>query len=141
MGAMAISTLGGAVLITNAHLSKAPFLEAMLPFLKGFTVFYWATGTWWIPMLGILGIWRYVYKRFPLTYDPLYWGVVFPQGMYTVSTFRMAEAMDLEFLYFIPRGFIFVALIVWLMVVAGLARRLVAALFGSGGLARFRASV
>lgn len=141
MGAMAISTLGGAVLITNAHLSKAPFLEAMLPFLKGFTVFYWATGTWWIPMLGILGIWRYVYKRFPLTYDPLYWGVVFPQGMYTVSTFRMAEAMDLEFLYFIPRGFIFVALIVWLMVVAGLARRLIAALFGSGGLARFRASV
>ena len=52
MGAMAISTLGGSVLILNAP--DAPFLESLLPFLKGFTVFYWATGTWWIPMLIIL---------------------------------------------------------------------------------------
>lgn len=39
MGAMAISTLTGAVLITNAP--HAPFLLSILPFLKGFTIFYW----------------------------------------------------------------------------------------------------
>ncbi|MEP5771089.1 tellurite resistance/C4-dicarboxylate transporter family protein, partial [Nisaea sp.] len=49
MGAMAISVLVGARLVENTE--AAPFLQSLLPFLKGFTVFYWATGTWWIPML------------------------------------------------------------------------------------------
>lgn len=48
MGAMAISTLAGSLLIMNS--ADAPYLESLLPFLKGFTIFYWATGTWWIPM-------------------------------------------------------------------------------------------
>ena len=49
MGAMAISTLAGALLVLNA--AEAPFLHSILPFLKGATVLYWATGTWWIPLL------------------------------------------------------------------------------------------
>src|SRR3546814_5827418 len=56
MGAMAISTLAGARLIANAP--DAPWLDGLLPFLKGFTVFYWATASWWIPMLLALGFWR-----------------------------------------------------------------------------------
>ncbi|MDP2743527.1 MAG: tellurite resistance/C4-dicarboxylate transporter family protein [Dehalococcoidia bacterium] len=125
MGAMAISTLGGAVLITNADASAAPFLQAILPFLKGFTIFYWATGTWWIPMLAILAIWRHVYKRFPLRYDPLYWGGVFPIGMYAAGTFWMAKAMNLEFLQAVPRYFLYAALFAWLATFVGLVRRLV----------------
>ncbi len=70
MGAMAISTLAGSLLIINS--GGAPFLHSIVPFVKGITVFYWATGTWWIPMLVIVGIWRHVYKRLPLQYDPLY---------------------------------------------------------------------
>lgn len=129
MGAMAISTLGGSVLILNADALKAPFLHAILPFLKGFTVFYWATGTWWIPMLFILAIWRHIYKRFPLKYDPLYWGAVFPLGMYTVSTFWMARAMDLQFLNVVPRYFIYIALAVWLVTFTGLIGSLTRGLF------------
>jgi tellurite resistance protein TehA-like permease len=64
MGAMAISTLAGSLLIVNA--AEAPFLLSLRPFLKGFTILYWATGTWWIPMLLVLGVWRHLYKRFPL---------------------------------------------------------------------------
>lgn len=123
MGAMAISTLTGSLLIINSP--DAPFLLSVLPFLKGFTVFFWATGTWWIPMLIVLGIWRHVYKKFPFKYDPLYWGAVFPQGMYTVCTFEMARAMELDFLYIIPRYFVYIALFVWLAVFAGLVRALV----------------
>ncbi|MBX2983382.1 MAG: tellurite resistance/C4-dicarboxylate transporter family protein [Flavobacteriales bacterium] len=120
MGAMAISTLAGSLLILNTP--HAPFLLSTLPFLKGFTIFYWVTGTWWIPMLFILAIWRHGYKRFPLTYDPLYWGAVFPLGMYTAATFEMAKAMDLEFLLPIPRFFIYPALAAWGLTFIGFLR-------------------
>lgn len=119
MGAMAISTLAGSLLIMNAP--DAPFLLSVLPFLKGFTVFYWATGTWWIPMLVILGLWRHVYRRFPLKYDPLYWGAVFPLGMYTASTHEMSQAMALDFLGFLPPVFMVVALSAWAAAFTGLA--------------------
>ena len=36
-------------------------------------------------MLLLLALWRRVYWRFPLRYDPLYWGAVFPLGMYAAS--------------------------------------------------------
>ncbi|MGE5635732.1 MAG: tellurite resistance/C4-dicarboxylate transporter family protein, partial [Nocardioidaceae bacterium] len=49
VGAMAISALAGSLLIDDAP--AAPFLDSLRPFLEGFTVFYWATGTWWIPMI------------------------------------------------------------------------------------------
>ena len=120
MGAMAISTLAGALLITNAP--DAPFLESLRPFLEGFTVLYWATGTWWIPMIAILAVWRYGFRRLPLTYDPLYWGGVFPLGMYAVGTLEMEDAMDLGFLDPIPQVFFAVALLAWLLTATGLAR-------------------
>ena len=136
MGAMAISTLGGSLLIINSP--DAPFLRSLLPFLKGFTVFYWATGTWWIPMLFVLGIWRYIYKRFPLRYDPLYWGAVFPLGMYSACTYRLAQAMELNFLFILPRTFFYIALLAWLATFAGLVYTLTANLMGSLTVKRLR---
>ena len=126
MGAMAISTLAGSLLIMNAP--EAPFLLSLLPFLKGFTVLYWATATWWIPMLVVLAVWRYVWKRFPLRYDPMYWGAVFPLGMYAACTFYMNRAMALDFLAFLPPAFLYIALAAWTAAFVGLvldlARRL-----------------
>lgn len=123
MGAMAISTMAGSLLIINTP--HAPFLLSTLAFLKGFSIFYWATGTWWIPMLVILAVWRHVYKRFPISYDPLYWGAVFPLGMYTVCTFEMAEAMSLDFLFPLPKYFIYLALIAWALAFIGLLHSLI----------------
>ena len=128
MGAMAISTLAGTLLISNASLS--PLLQKLHPFLLGFTMFFWATATWWIPMLLVLGFWRHVYKRFPLAYHPLYWGAVFPLGMYTVCTFRLATVANAPFLLFLPRGFVFIALVAWAATFFGLVRRLIGTMLG-----------
>ena len=127
MGSMAISTLAGAILISAAP--SSPLLRQLLPFLQGMTLFFWATATWWIPMLVILGIWRHVYKQFPLTYSPLYWGAVVPLGMYTVCTIRLSQALDLPFLLPIPHLMGYIALTAWTITFAAMLYSLAAAPF------------
>ncbi|HZT57761.1 MAG TPA: tellurite resistance/C4-dicarboxylate transporter family protein [Pyrinomonadaceae bacterium] len=122
MGAVAITTLAGARLIIAAP--SWGLLADLLPFLKGFTLFFWAAGTWWIPLLFVLGFWRHVQKRFPLRYDPQYWGMVFPLGMYTVCTFQLSKAIGFEPLMLVPRCFVYLALAAWLAAFAGLAQTL-----------------
>jgi tellurite resistance protein TehA-like permease len=118
MGAVAITTLAGARLIIAAP--GWAILNELVPFLKGFTLFFWAAATWWIPLLLALGFWRHVYKKFPLKYDPQYWGMVFPFGMYTVCTFQLAHAINFPRLLVIPRYFIYLALAGWLAASLGL---------------------
>jgi tellurite resistance protein TehA-like permease len=127
MGAAAISTLAGDTLILNA--SQWDFLTGLLPFLKGLNALFWAAATWWIPLLIVLGVWRHLYRHYPLHYDPQYWSLVFPLGMYTVCSFQQAKALNLVFLYTIPRYFIFVALAAWLIAFTGLIFTLVGSLF------------
>lgn len=113
MGAVAISTLAGSNLILNAQ--NWSFIQEILPFLKGFTLFFWAIGTWWIPLIFILGLWRHIYKQFPLKYHPQYWGMIFPLGMYTACTVKLSQALELHFLMVIPSVFILIALVAWLI--------------------------
>lgn len=117
-GAVAISTLAGGELILHAPLS--PFLQSVLPFLKGATLMAWGTSSWWIIMLILLGFWRHVGQKFPFTYEPGYWGMVFPLGMYTACTFTLAQALGLQSLYIVPESSIGVAVVAWLCTTWGL---------------------
>lgn len=123
MGAMAITTLAGSALILEADHIRV--IQDMMPFLKGITLLFWATATWWIPLLLILGVWRHGLKRVPFVYEPSYWGLVFPLGMYTVCTFQLAKAIQLDFLFVVPQYSIYIAMLAWLITAYGLARRFV----------------
>jgi len=126
MGAVAITTLAGDRLMLNSSLW--PFLTNLLPFLQSFTLFFWTFATWLIPLLVILGVWRHLVKRVLISYDPQYWGLVFPLGMYTVSTFLLSKATHLDFLEIIPQFFIYIALAAWLATTSGLVMNLLKAL-------------
>ena len=123
MGAVAITTLAGANLLLAAPLW--PFLASLTPFLRGFTLFFWAAATWWIPLLLILGIWRHGVMGYPIEYGPLFWGLVFPLGMYTTATYRLSVALELPFLRVIPRYFVYIAMGAWAITAVGLVRYLV----------------
>jgi len=122
MGAVAITTLAGAHLI---DVSRAyPFVASIRHFLAGFTLFFWATGTWWIPLLVVMFAWRHLHQRTPIRYDAQYWSLVFPLGMYSVATQAFAQDNALGFLYPLARVSAYVALIAWLLTAGGLAHRL-----------------
>ncbi|HEX6960757.1 MAG TPA: tellurite resistance/C4-dicarboxylate transporter family protein [Lacipirellula sp.] len=121
MGAMAISTLAGTILSENAV--GSPLLTKLHPFVLGLTLLFWATATWWIPLLLALGLWRHVIQRVPLGYDAVYWSAVFPLGMYSACTHRLARVVDQPFLGVISESFLWIALAAWVVTLFGLLRR------------------
>lgn len=122
MGAVAISALAGSLLVLNAM--HAPFVQDIVPFIKGLTLMFWATATGWFPQLVILGVWRYLVKHYPFTYSPMDWGMVFPLGMYTVCTHMLARAVNIPWLDVIPFFFVYIALVAWLVTALNYLRSL-----------------
>ena len=133
MGAVAITTLAGANLIL--HAGDWRFLADLLPFIKGFTLFFWAAATWWIPLLLILMIWRHVVRRHPIAYEPQFWGMAFPLAMYTTGTLQLARALDLPFLAVIPRVFVYVAIAAWVVTACGMVATLARSWRANGAVA------
>lgn len=122
MGAVAITSLAGSILILRGD--TWPLLGPLLPFIRGFTFFFWAVASWWIPFLFALMAWRYVWLRDRFTYEPAVWGMVFPLAMYTTSTYQFDRAMQYGFLDPIPKMLIVVAIVAWVLAMAGLLRQI-----------------
>lgn len=120
MGALAITTLACANIYSAR--GAAPAIAALGPFLAGMTALFWAGATWWIPLLISIGIWRHVVRRVPIRYDPQYWSLVFPLGMYAAATFRLSSALGLSFLDWVPKAFLAAALVAWVATFVGMVR-------------------
>ena len=121
MGAVAISTLAGALLAACRKTRRCS--RRMRPFVLGLTVMFWATATWWIPMLLVLGVWRHRVRGGAgsrtirsIGASCSRWDVCHraPSGSPTCWTH--------PFLLWIARGFVIAATAVWLLTFLGLAR-------------------
>lgn len=119
MGAVSITTLAGSTILLSP-IGFPEYLNQIAPFLKGSILLFWSVGTWWIPIIVVLGIWRHIYKKIPLFYHHQYWGMVFPLGMYTVCTLRLAEVLKIDFMQYISDAFIYIAIITWTLAFIGL---------------------
>ena len=123
MGATAITVLAGARILNLP--AALPAVRATAGFVEGFSFALWAFGTWWIPLLVILGLWRHVRHHWPLTYEPTLWSVVFPLGMYSVATLTFGKAAHLAFTEPLARFMLWVAVAAWALVAAAFLARLV----------------
>ena len=122
MGATATIALAGTRILSLPVALGA--VKATAGFVEGFSSALWAFGTWWIPLLLVLGIWRYFRHHWPLTYEPGLWSVVFPLGMYSVATVTFGKVARLAFMEPLGRFMLWVALAAWLAVAAALAARI-----------------
>ncbi|QSO45576.1 tellurite resistance/C4-dicarboxylate transporter family protein [Alicyclobacillus mengziensis] len=114
MGAMAITTLAGSRLALYPH--KSTFLLMIKPFIEGFTFLLWAWGSWWIPLLLLIGIWKLFVLRDRLRYEPALWSIVFPLGMYTAATDTMSKVSGLQAVHRIVPYCLAVAVASWILV-------------------------
>ena len=121
------AALAGTALMSHAGASHV--LDLCLPYVTGITLLAWATASWWVPTLILLGIWRHCIQRYPFAYTPAFWSIVFPLGMYTASTAALAVTFEVPRLMAVPRVFIVVSLAAWAATLGGLARSRGRALF------------
>ncbi|MER5596304.1 DUF488 family protein [Streptomyces sp. NPDC002265] len=117
MGAAAIAVLA------TVRIMALPPGDTLLsrPLLVGVAVVLWAFSSWLIPLLLALGVWRHVLRRIPLRYEVGWWNLVFPIGMYAVTTHELGRAAGTSWMTGTGRWEIWLAAVVWAMVVAAMA--------------------
>lgn len=127
--------MGAAAITANASssLDMAPPILVVLvevhSFIDSVALISWAWATWWIPLLIVISFWKHAVKKIPVGYEPRQWSVVFPVGMYTVAGYQLSLASEFEPLHQISHGVIWVAVILWLLLIIGLMSRIARGLF------------
>lgn len=116
MGATAITARAAAGILALRGDFASIIISDLKSFLIGFSVILWAFGSWWIPLLVLFGIWRYLVKKYPKDYEPRLWSVVFPVGMYTVASYSLGSVAHLDFMTAIGKDWLWVGVITWLAV-------------------------
>lgn len=113
MGATAISVRAAAGILMLHGPHAAVIVNDMRPFLIGLSVVFWAFGSWWIPLLVLFGLWRYLLRGYSREYEPRLWSVVFPLGMYTVASFTLGNVAKLGFMTAIARVWVWIGVLAW----------------------------
>ena len=131
MGAAAISTLSGILLIKS--IGNVAIFQEYIPTIKLLSNLFWIAGTWWIPAIIFLEIWRQ--RTISLKYNAGYWSLVFPLGVYTACTWQLADETGFSFLKEISSVFIYIAWIAWLITFIAMCVGIIRRYFLNGPLA------
>jgi tellurite resistance protein TehA-like permease len=123
MGATAISVRAGAQLL--ALPAGLPARAATASVVAGLSYLLWSIGTWWIPLLVLLGCWRHLVRRWPLRYEADLWSIVFPLGMYSAATEALGRAAKLGFMTPVAHVMLWAAIAAWLAVATAAVTSLV----------------
>ncbi len=129
MCATAISVLAGAKLL---ELPASPLLAEMHPVVAGLSVILWAFGSWLVPLLVGLGVWRHLgHRRVPLRYEPGLWSMVFPLGMYCVASETLGRAIHVPWLVSVGHDGTWLAFAVWVLLFAAMLAALASRFYSS----------
>lgn len=120
-GAAAITVLSGITMIKNFELTAN--YQDLIPTVKILSLLFWITSCWWLPIIGILEIWRH--KSVPVKYSAGYWSLVFPLGMFSVCTWQLSDIYTIEILKPIAIAFLFISLFVWILTFTGLCKKII----------------
>lgn len=121
MGATAISVRAAAGVLALGGPRPSSLVEGLHPFLIGLSFVLWAWGTWWIPLLVLFGIWRYLVRGYSKSYEPRLWNVVFPLGMYAVASDSLGRAAHFDVMVSVATGWVWVGFAAWVAVLATMA--------------------
>jgi tellurite resistance protein TehA-like permease len=121
MGGTAISVLAGAQIL---RLPPGSLQTAVHAVVAGLSVMLWAFGTWLIPLLVALGVWRHIRRHVRLAYELGLWSIVFPVGMYGVASHVLGIALNVSWLVTLGRDEAWLALAVWAAVSAAMTAAL-----------------
>lgn len=110
MGALAITIVAGSRIV---EMYSTPMVDAVRGLVAGVAVVLWCFATWLIPALAAGGLWRHGVKKVPLTYNPTWWSIVFPLGMYAVAGMYLGRADRLPIVAWIGEQWIWVGMGAW----------------------------
>ncbi len=130
MGAAAISVNAGVSL--SWSVDELPFLAEQKPFINGATLMVWSWATWWIPMLFLFGVWKYIINKIPYKYEPAIWSMVFPLGMYAVASQRLGQVAEFPPMTLIAQLMIWIAVGAWVFAIVGMAGSILSLRHNSG---------
>jgi len=117
MGATAITVLAGARIVAMA---SAPAVDATRHLIAGFSVLFWAFGTWLFPPLIAAWVWRHIVHKVPLGYEAALWAIIFPLGMYSVAAYSLDAEGHLPIAGVIGEVEGWVALAAWVVTFAAM---------------------
>lgn len=124
MGATAITVLAGDRLL---QLPAQPALTAVTPVVTGLCVVLWAFGTWlWPPLLARTVRRATLHHGVTGLYRPSLWSMVFPFGMYSVSSVELGTVAHAPWIHAIGLGEGWLALVAWGLVFLAMLASLVA---------------
>lgn len=110
MGATAISVLAAVQLL---RLPPQALVLAVAPVLAGAAVVLWAFGTWLVPLLVALLVWRHAVRRIPFGYESGLWSIVFPVAMYGAASHELGATIRVRWLLESGMAEAWVAVILW----------------------------